>query len=139
MFRGKKLNEIISDKRVLRVLVIIGLSAVALIGISSFFGSSGSDGTGQIKAYAEETERRLLEIVSRIDGVGEAEIYLTMDNAGESVYMKNSDKKTLSIEPRVRGVVVVCEGGDDPVVVSHVLEAVTKSLCISADKVCITK
>lgn len=139
MFRGKKAAELLSDKRVIRIAVIIGLSAIVILGVSSFFGNQSDNASELTKVYAEETERRLLDIVSRIDGVGEAEIFLTMDNAGENVYMKNSDKKTLSIEPRVRGVVVVCEGGNDPMVVSHVLEAVTKSLCISADKVCITK
>ena len=62
-----------------------------------------------------------------------------MDNSGENVYLKNTDTKTKSIEPKVRGVVVVCDGGDNPLVVSRVLDAVTKSLNISSDKVCITK
>ena len=38
-----------------------------------------------------------------------------------------------------RGVLVVCEGGDDPVVVERVTDAVTKALDISTAKVCITK
>ena len=62
-----------------------------------------------------------------------------MDNSGENVYLKNTDQKTVSIEPKVRGVVIVCDGGDDPLVVSRVLDAVTKALNISSDKVCITK
>lgn len=139
MFLGKKAAKLLNDKRVMKLAVAIGLSAIVLLGVSSFIGRPSDNDPELIKAYADETELRLSEIIRRIDGVGEAEIFLTMDNAGESVYMKNSDKKTLSIEPKVRGVVVVCEGGDDPVVVSRVLEAVTKSLSISADKVCITR
>ena len=77
--------------------------------------------------------------MTSISGAGEAKIFLTMDNSGENVYLKNTDTKTVSIEPKVRGVVVVCDGGDDPVTVSRVLEAVTKALNISSDKVCITK
>ena len=92
-----------------------------------------------VEEYSKELNGKLLEIVSQIDGVGEAKIFLTMDNSGENVYLSNSDTKTKSIEPTVRGVVIVCEGGDDAIVVNRVLSAVTKSLSISTDKVCITK
>ncbi len=139
MWRGKSFADLISDKRVIRAAVIIGLSAIAILGITTFFSKSEDRSPELSKAYAEETEQRLLEIIGRIDGVGHAEIFLTMENSGENIYLKNTDKKTLSIEPRVRGIVIVCDGGDDPLVISHVMEAVTKSLCISSDKVCITK
>ena len=43
------------------------------------------------------------------------------------------------MEPVIKGVVVVCEGGDDPVTVMRILEAVTTALAISSAKVCITK
>ncbi len=62
-----------------------------------------------------------------------------MDNSGENVYLNNSDTKTKSITPVVRGVVVVCTGGDDSLVVARVMSAVTKSLDISSNKVCVTK
>lgn len=43
------------------------------------------------------------------------------------------------IQPTVRGVVVVCEGGDDEEVRSRVSQAVTVALNISSKRVCITK
>lgn len=138
MLTGKSLNDWLSDKRVIRVAVIIGLAAVLLIGLSKMIDLSKDD-QGQAEEYAARTEARLLEIVSQISGVGDVKIFLTMDNSGESVYLKNSDTKTISIEPKVRGVVIVCDGGDDPMVISRVLDAVTKALNISSDKVCITK
>ena len=136
---GKGLRELFSDRRFVRVAVIVGISAIILIFISSFIYLSPSDDAKLTQRYADQTEARLLDIISSIGGVGEARIFLTMDDSGENVYKKNSDAKTVSIEPKVRGVVVVCDGGDDPVVKSRVLEAVTKALSISSDKVCITK
>lgn len=136
---GKGLRELLSDRRFVRVAVIVGISAIILIFISSFIDLSPSDDAKLTQRYADQTEARLLDIISSIGGVGEARIFLTMDDSGENVYQKNSDAKTVSIEPKVRGVVVVCDGGDDPVVKSRVLEAVTKALSISSDKVCITK
>ena len=138
MLQGKKLSRWLSDKRVVKIAVIIGIASVLLIGLTSVidFSDNGKSNSDQ---YAAQTEAHLLEIISQISGVGEAKIFLTMDNSGENVYLKNTDTKTISIEPKVRGVVVVCDGGNDPLVVSRVLEAVTKSLNISSDKVCITK
>ncbi|MBR5539805.1 MAG: hypothetical protein IKU56_00300 [Clostridia bacterium] len=43
------------------------------------------------------------------------------------------------IQPTVRGVVVVCEGGDDEEVCSRVSKVVTVALNISSKRVCITK
>lgn len=138
MLQGKKLSKWLSDKRVVKIAVLIGAAAILMIGITSVFDFNKAQ-KEHTDEYAEKTEARMLEIVSQISGVGEAKIFLTMDNGGENVYLKNSDTKTVSIEPKVRGVVVVCDGGDDPVVVSRVMNAVTKALNIGSDKVCVTK
>lgn len=138
MLPGKRLNEWLSDKRVIRTAVIIGIAAILLIGLTKVVDLSGGR-QDQAGEYASRTEERLLEIVSQISGVGDVKIFLTMDDSGENVYQKNTDQKTVSIEPKVRGVVVVCDGGDDPTVKSRVLDAITKALNISSNKVCITK
>ena len=138
MSKGRKWNEILTDKRFIRVAVIAALGAILLIFLTSFI-DFGTDTSVDAEAFSDRLKSQLLSIVSHIDGVGEAEIFLTLDNSGENVYLTNSDTKTKSIEPTVRGVVIVCDGGDDPVVVSRVLSAVTRSLSISSDKVCITK
>lgn len=139
MLTGKRLRELTSDGRFVKIAVFIGIAAIILIMLTSFVDLTHSDNGKIAEEYAAKTEERLIEIVSQISGVGEAKIFLTMDNGGENVYLKNTDQKTVSIEPKVRGVVVVCDGGDDPMVKSRVLEAVTKALSISSDKVCITK
>ncbi len=64
---------------------------------------------------------------------------LTMDNGVESVYLENGSTKTKEIAPRIRGVLVLCQGGGDPVTAARVSEAVTKALDISSAKVCIAK
>lgn len=138
MLKGRKLNDLLTDKRFIRAAVIAALGAVILIFLSSVIDFSG-DSAVDTEAFSDRLRTRLLAIVTHIDGVGEAEIFLTLDNGGENVYLTNSDTKTKSIEPTVRGVVIVCDGGDDPVVVGRVLSAVTRSLSISSDKVCITK
>ncbi len=43
------------------------------------------------------------------------------------------------MEPVIRGVVVVCEGGDNSLTAARITEIVTTALAISSAKVCITK
>lgn len=139
MSKGNKLNELLTDKRFIRAAVIVALCAIAMIFLSSVIRFTPDEKAADTEEISDRLRSRLLNIVTRIDGVGEAEIFLTLENGGENVYLTNSDTKTKSIEPLVRGVVIVCDGGDDPVVVSRVMSAVTRSLSISSDRVSITK
>ena len=43
------------------------------------------------------------------------------------------------VQPVVKGVVVVCDGGDDPVVQQRVIDAVTTALDITSVRVCVVK
>ena len=43
------------------------------------------------------------------------------------------------IQPTVKGMVVVCSGGEDPVVQQRVIDAVTTALNISSKRVCVTR
>ncbi len=47
--------------------------------------------------------------------------------------------KVQELEPKVRGVIVVCSGGDDVVVQEHIMKAVKTVFNISSTKVCILK
>ncbi len=132
-------KKIFENPKLLKIVVVSGIVAIALIFISSYIDVSSFSRNIDSEEYCTVLEENLLSVVTRIEGVGNAEIFLTMDNDGENVYLSNSDTKTQSITPVVRGVVIVCDGGDDPVVVSRVMSAVTKSLDISTNKVCVTK
>ena len=77
--------------------------------------------------------------MSHIEGAGKTKILLTMENSVESVYLGNGTTKTKEVEPKIRGVLVLCEGGGDPVTVGRVSEAVTKALNLSSAKLCISK
>lgn len=43
------------------------------------------------------------------------------------------------IQPRIKGVIVVCQGADDPLVQQRVLNAVTTALSVPSNRVCITR
>lgn len=132
-------KNLFDNPKFIRIVLVAGICAVVLIFITSFVDITAFEKGVDSTEYCEKLEENLLTVVSQIEGVGNVKIFLTMDNAGENVYLNNTDTKTKSITPMVRGVVVVCGGGDDPVVISRVMSAVTKSLDISSDKVCVTK
>ena len=133
------IKKLLDNPKFSKIAIIVGLVAIALIFLSSYIDVSWFTQKTDIDEYCVALEESLLSVVTQIEGVGEAKIFLTMDNSGENVYLNNSDTKTKSISPVVRGVVIVCDGGDDPLVVSSVMSAVTKSLDISSNKVCVTK
>ena len=43
------------------------------------------------------------------------------------------------IQPKIKGVIIVCPGGEDPTVQQRIITAVTTALNISSNKVCVTK
>lgn len=131
-------KKLLDNPKFLKIVVIIGVTSIVLIFISSYIDYSPFNCINN-EEYCQKLEDSLLNVVTQIEGVGNAKIFLTMDNDGENVYLNNTDTKTKSITPVVRGVVIVCDGGDDPVVISRVMSAVTKSLDISINKVCVTK
>ncbi len=138
----KRLKALTEKGWTIRLMIIAGVVGIALIFFSSLdlSGFSGKqDDAFSVKAYSEELESNLEEVIAHIQGAGKTKVLLTMENSVEYVYLRDSATKTKEVAPLIRGVLVLCEGGDEPVVVERVTEAVTKALNLSAAKVCITK
>ena len=121
------------------------------------------------ETYAEDIEKRLTEIVSSIDGArvmvtlesGAEQVYarnekIKSDTSGGTALEKEnfSDEKEYVlietdgneggmiiklIQPKIRGVAVVCEGGGSDAVRQEITQAITAVLDISASRVYITK
>ena len=60
--------------------------------------------------------------------------YVLVDGAGGKVPLV-----TAQLEPEVKGVVVVCQGGDDPLVVRRVVETVRVALNISSSRISVSR
>lgn len=122
-----------------------------------------------IGGYAYALEERLTSIISRIEGVGETKVMVTLESSSEDIYLHNYDygenvepsgksnieqkdeyvivedkngEKGIVVrvaQPKVRGVAVVCEGGGSQVVKSRITETVTALLDISAARVSVSE
>ena len=109
-------------------------------------------------------ESRLENAVLKIKGAGKTDITITFDSSKEFIYAKNSSENIgdseseieteivvidgkngeeplfiKSKEAKVRGVLVVCEGGENPLVREKIIEAVCALLDIPSNKVSVAK
>ena len=109
--------------------------------------------------YSALLEEKIRQLILRLDGVDEAAVLLTLDGTGEYVYAQNTsvseqgrtgdylvvqengDEKTVlvsEIYPRIRGVAVVCTGGDTVQVQKKITELLSASLGISSGRITVS-
>jgi len=168
-----------------KVIIFAGLIGIAFIFISGYFKNdtttvkaTSSQPTVTADQYAAQLENSLTDIVTRIQGAGEAKVLVTLEQSTEYVYA-TEEKKTnqttedksgsstikneandntetnyiivkdadgaqralpvTEVQPIVKGVVVVCDGGDNPAVQQNVITAITTALNITTVRVCVIK
>ena len=160
------------------VLLAAGAVGIALLSLSEILpeGTQPTEESFVAEQFIQQTEERLRAIVSRIEGAGECEVLVTLENGVEYVYATeeriSSDRKedtddsasrltqsngsessvivvdtdsgregllVTEVQPTIRGVVIVCEGGDREEVCNRIIEAVTVAMNLSAKRVCVTK
>ncbi len=63
----------------------------------------------------------------------EKTVVLVDGESGKEALLKTT------VEPKVKGVVVVCRGGDDVTVQKQIIDAVTTALGLSSNRVCVVK
>ena len=180
-------KNMVAQKDYVKLAIIVGFFGILLIFVSGMIPKKGSEAeSSKIKsdtAVNSEMHRELLEknlayAVSKIEGAGNPQVLVTLENTAETIYAteerknkeasedkssgevtrkKESDdceKKYITIkdsegtehalavkkiEPKVKGVVIICPGGDDPIVRNRITEAVTTALSITSKRVYVTK
>ncbi len=148
-------------------ILIIFLSELSNSGTNNKDNKSNSEDMPSI-TYCEYLEDKVQEIVESIEGAGEAKVMITLSETTEYIYAtndkdtrknsENADDSTFendyviiennsndtgllikTIEPKVRGVAVVCEGGNDSTVQRQIYSAVSAVLNISTSRISISK
>lgn len=155
----RKFIKNIPESKKPMVLVMAGVLLLVLIFFSDITPSKNDvpeESESNEITYVQEIEDKLRKIVSDIHGAGETEVMLTLDTSEENIYATdiNEDKyeyvviKTSSdegglllkiIQPKIRGVAIVCEGGDSYKVKNDIMSAVCSVLDISSSRVSITR
>lgn len=114
--------------------------------LASIISSIDGAGSAKIMVTVDCSGEYVYAENSKLTGGDAASSETSNQFSNESTYItiKLSDGtqqavKLKEIEPKIRGVLVVCSGGEQPLIKQRILEAVTKALDISSAKVCVTK
>lgn len=117
----------------------------------------------ELEEYREDVTAQILDLVSHIDGVGRAKVMVTLQNSEEILYeydtkIKNDDNTTDKEQqvvivddengnknaliktkklPKIKGVVVVCDGALDIDVEYRVTNAIKTAFGLSSLDVCV--
>lgn len=137
------MEKLFKKEFIKKAIIILGIVGIVLIFISTLIDNNNNvtnnNEISSTKSYCEKLQTELEGIISCIDGVGRTKILLTIDTSSEIVYQDKSENQTKQLEPKIRGVIVVCDGGDNPTVVQNVINALRSVLDISASKISVSK
>ena len=120
-----------------------------------------------LQAYEKQVEERLTHILAEIDGIGACHVMVTLDSSQESVYSSENESQSQSgdnsvsdsqkskyvivnddgekpvlekkIEPKIRGVIVVCEGAENAEVRESVIACIRAGLGITSANISVVK
>ena len=116
--------------------------------------SKNSAQSDTLQAYGEMLEHKIAQMAQALSGVSDASVLVTLECSEETVY---AEERTVSgkeayatsyllragsepvavreITPRIRGIAVVCRGGDDPAVQLALISMLTSAFDLSASRV----
>ena len=165
---GEMLHKLKKDKKAL-LTVAIGVLGMLLVLLSelpmSDDGADKKENMSQGEFYRDDLERETEKLISQIEGAGKVSVMLTYEATEETVWAKDANKKSegeggtdteeryiivdtsdgesgLAIKviyPRIRGVAVVCSGGEDPVVNSRIKALVSALFDIGSNRISIAR
>ena len=138
----KELRSFLKDDKKLTVALVVGAVLILFLSLGGLKGGEAEAAARPYEdrsAYEAELERRLTDILSEIEGIGELSVMVTLDTSEQTEYGKNEDMLLSVKMPQVRGVIVVCGGGDSVIVQEKVVRAVTGVFAVSSTRVSVIK
>ena len=166
---NKRHETVMKDRKVIYIAAFAAVGIVLLI-IGSVFsgGFPRKDSPESIDEYIKKTEKRLCETVSKINGAGKTDVFITLENSFETVYASNASidesgdetknarttQKELAyttsrtdgetpvvvkqILPKISGILIVCEGGNIPEIRQEVVSSVSIAFNVPSNKIYVT-
>ncbi len=143
IFSIKELKGLFEGEKKNTLIIIAGLAVILLLALIPIGGGQdkgeNSFSSEELLRYEETLEKRLTDILSEIENIGQIQVMVSLDASARSEYGKNADMLLGTQAPKVRGVIVVCSGGDDVIVQEKVIRAVTSVFAISSTRVSVMK
>ena len=164
----KRWRTLGKDKTV-RLLVAVGLVGVLLIGLSELPSCEKAESATAVTLTETQVEQaleqRIAALLREVEGVGSCRVMVTLESGTQTVYATDTVSSTgadgtaslsenylavdtdagpvglllTRIQPTVKGVVVVCDGGGDTATQQRVMQVVSTAFHISERRVCVVK
>ena len=145
----KKTSDKIKKNLPVVVLAAAGLLLIIIGGTIGKTKAKTEEPYTDVGYYTSYLEGRIEELCKTVDGISEASVLLTLDSSTEYVYGTDggadfiiiSDSagehavKLCEIYPKIRGVAVVCTGGDTPQVKETVVKLLSASLGLPTSRI----
>ena len=107
--------------------VVIGVFVVAaLLLAAEMFTEKTEDDQNSVLSYKSALEERLSVFLRKMNGVGECEVFITLEGSDENVD---------GMGTAVRGIAVLCSGGGNSKVKSEITELLCRVFGISQTKI----
>lgn len=168
------IKDFFKQKKNNNILIVICILGMLLIGLSCFLPKKDKTvkptnvACDNKENYLFDLTNQIEEMVQKIDGVGNANVTITIKNGSEQVFARdetgnidsNDDEKreeyqqktiivddkdgqksaliSKTLEPTINGVCVICDGGNDFEIQQKVIYAVKTALNIGTNKVYVT-
>lgn len=135
------------SKLILILMAAAGVLLLLLGGLKST--DKPEESYGDVGFYTEYLEERITSLCDSVEGVENTAVFLTLDCSSEYIYSQNSASDFLilsgtegeeavllqEIYPKVRGIAVVCTGGDLPRIRETLTELLTAALDLPAHRI----
>lgn len=137
---GREIRQVFTKKPWVPVALLVGVLLLLFGVIGGGCEDSGEEtvgATSESDAYRHALETQLASALSQVEGVGRAQVALTLETGEQYVY--DGSKKVGSVPPRVLGAVVICEGGGADRVRQEVTALVGALLDLPANHIHVSK
>lgn len=156
-----KINWKLPKKNQLVIMLLIGILLVVI----AMPTEKKEKNTGQpvemeqhsADSYEKMTEKRLEQILGKVEGVGKVKVMVTFKTTSEKIVEKDREENaettiynstsggeqtpyvSKEIHPQIEGVVVIAEGGANAVIVKNITEAVQALFDVDTHKIKVMK
>ncbi len=155
-------------KLILLALLLCGIAIAFIPQYLSDDTKSTAESETELSSYTRELEENLARIVSGVKGAGKTQVFVTLESGFENIYASDasvyetssaggadvkSEKQLVltgtgtngeqpvvvkQLSPKIKGVVIVCDGGADRSVKEKVTELAATAFNISTTKIYVT-
>lgn len=155
----KRIQELMKKEKLVVILLFGLLLMIAALPVKEKKEQAGQEEAQERETmisdadWQEKMEKRLTQVLEKVEGVGDTEVFLTCSGTEkkvvekdetESVYEKDArgNQSPYVVQeqyPQVTGVLVAAKGGDNPVVVQNIREAVEALFQVEPHKIKVMK